>query len=93
MVSRGWASFKRQPDAFGKVYAAYSYHQPNARKLELSMAPADAACTVSSGYGVAFMASEDKVAGDARKAMSAAITPLLEMQRKAVAAATTVLGS
>jgi hypothetical protein len=39
------------------------------------------------------MASEVKVAGDARKAMSSAITPLLEMQRKAVAAATTVLGS
>jgi hypothetical protein len=42
---------------------------------------------------VAFRASEDKVAGDARRAMSARITPLLEMQRKAVAAATTVLRS
>jgi hypothetical protein len=93
MASRGWASFQRQPDAFGKVYAAYSSRQPDARKLELSIAPADAACTLSSGYGVAFRASEDKVAGDARRAMSARITPLLEMQRKAVAAATTVLRS
>jgi hypothetical protein len=93
MVSRGFASFQRQPDAFGTVYDAYSKRLPNARKLELAIAPADAACTVSSGYGAAFMASEDKVAGDARRAMGARITTLLEMRRKAVAAATTVLGS
>ena len=91
MVSRGLTSFQRQPDAFGAVYDAYSKRLPNARKLELSIAPADAMCTVSSGYGAAVSASEDKVAGDARRAMSAKITPLLEMQRNAVAAATAVL--
>ena len=93
MASRGFATFQRQQDAFGTVYAAYSYRQTDARRLELSIAPADAACTISSGYGTAYVASEDKVANDASRAMSARITPLLEMQRKAVVAATTVLGS
>jgi hypothetical protein len=93
MSSHGWTSFRRQPDAFNKVYGAYVTRQPNARKLELAIAPVDAGCTVSSGYGAAFRASEEKVAGSARQTMDGKITPLLEMQRRALATATTILGS
>jgi hypothetical protein len=93
MSSHGWTSFRRQPDAFNKVYGAYVTRQPNARKLELAIAPVDAGCTVSSGYGAAFRASEEKVAGSARQTMNGKITPLLEMQRRALATATTILGS
>jgi hypothetical protein len=93
MSSHGWTSFRRQPDAFTKVYGAYVSRQPNARKLELTIAPVDAGCTVSSGYGAAVRASEQKVADNARQTMSGKITPLLEMQRRALATATTILGS
>jgi hypothetical protein len=93
MSSHGWTSFRRQADAFNKVYGAYVRRQPDARKLELTIAPVDAGCTVSSGYGAAVRASEEKVADDARRTMSAKITPLLEMQRRALAEATSILRS
>ena len=93
MSSRGFASFRGQSDAFGKVYAAYLSRQSNARELELSIAPADAACTVSSGYGAAVEAREEKVAANARQTMGTSITQLAEMQRKAVAEATSILRS
>jgi hypothetical protein len=93
MSSRGFASFRGQSDAFGKVYTAYLSHQSNARELELSIAPADAACTVSSGYGEAFTATEENLASSARRTMNGAIAGFLETQRRAVSAATTILGS
>jgi hypothetical protein len=93
MSSRGFASLRGQSDAFGKVYTAYLSRQSNARELEFSIAPADAACTASSGYGEAFTATEEKLAGGARQTMGGVIGSFVEIQRKAVAEATSILRS
>jgi hypothetical protein len=91
MSSQGWVSFKTQPDAFSKVYNAYFSRRPDARELEFSIAPADAECALSSGYGAAVMAAEEKVAGSISLTMARRITAFLEMQDRALTAATTVL--
>jgi len=91
MSAQGWASFREQPDAFGKVYDAYSSRRPDARELEFSIAPADAGCTLSSGYGAAVKAAQDRAVGSVSPIMARRITAFLELRRRALDVATTVL--
>jgi hypothetical protein len=97
MSSRGWTTLVDKADgqdgAYQRVYGAYSSKQSNARQLELSIAPADAECTVSSGYGVSAAAAEIVVAKSASRRLSGTIAPFLEMRGRALTRAAKVLGS
>jgi hypothetical protein len=93
MSSHGWAAFQQQEDAYARVFEAYYSGADDARRLEFSIAPADAQCTVSSGYGTAVPSAEATVAARARQSLNATILAFLEIRRHALAVATTVLSS
>jgi len=93
MSSHGWSSFKSQGEAFDKVFKAYVSNQSDAHKLEFSIAPVDAGCTVSSGYDVAVKAAEKRVAKSASQSMNGTIVSFVELQHKALAVATKILST
>jgi hypothetical protein len=93
MADHGWDSFQHQEDAYSKVFDAYWANKSNAHQLEFSIAPADAQCTVSSKYGSILTSTEKRVAASARQSLNSTIVAFLDVRRKALAVATTVLST
>lgn len=92
MGSRGWNSFQQQGDAFARVAREYESRPGNARKVELTIATADAECTVSSGYDKALGKSEKEVAEAAQQKANATILGYVRMRSEAISKANSILG-